>query len=234
MFHKSARYYDAIYSWKDYDEEVSRLHALIQERCPGAKTLLDVACGTGIHLELLKDDYELEGLDLDPEMIQIARDRLSEVQIHQGDMRSFELAKRFDVVLCLFSSIGYVPDPASLNEAIAQMARHLESGGLLIVEPWLSPDQWETNSLHAIFVDEPDIKIARISDSALEGRTSVLNFHHLVGTATDGVTYFEEEHRLTLFTHEECMEAFHRAGMDVDYDPDGLMGRGLYIAMKGS
>src|SRR3990170_3440462 len=111
MFRKTARFYDAIYSWKDYRTEVDRLDRLIRDRNLTARTLLDVACGTGKHLELLRDGYEVEGLDLDPEMLAIARERLPGVTLHEGDMTSFDLGKRFDVVACLFSSVAYSRTP---------------------------------------------------------------------------------------------------------------------------
>jgi ubiquinone/menaquinone biosynthesis C-methylase UbiE len=76
MFRKSQRFYDAIYAWKDYPAEVDRLLSIIRERVPEAGSLLDVACGTGKHLELLRDHYRVEGVDLDPEMIALARERL--------------------------------------------------------------------------------------------------------------------------------------------------------------
>jgi dTDP-3-amino-3,4,6-trideoxy-alpha-D-glucopyranose N,N-dimethyltransferase len=46
VYRQAARLYDAIYSFKDYPAESARLHELIQERRPGARTLLNVACGT--------------------------------------------------------------------------------------------------------------------------------------------------------------------------------------------
>ena len=55
-----------------------------------------------------------------------------------ADMTSFDLGRRFDVVTCLFSSIGYVGTAERLDQAIATMAAHLEPGGTLIVEPWLA------------------------------------------------------------------------------------------------
>ena len=56
MFTDSAHIYDAVYSFKDYGAESARIHTLIEERSPGASTLLDVACGTGKHLEQLRAD----------------------------------------------------------------------------------------------------------------------------------------------------------------------------------
>lgn len=67
MFSRSQRYY-VLYSWKDYPTEADKLHELIRSRNLEARTLLDVACGTGKHLEVLRDRYEVEGVDLDPEL----------------------------------------------------------------------------------------------------------------------------------------------------------------------
>lgn len=211
---------------------MKRLRELVEQRCPSARTVLDVACGTGVHLQGLKRYFEVEGLDLDAEMVAIARSRLPGVPVHQADMSSFELDRQFDSIVCLLSSIGYAPNVRALNRAIARMASHLRDGGVLILEPWFTPDQWEAGKLHAVFVDEPELKIARIDDNAREGRISVLNLHYLVATPTEGVTHFSEQHRLSLFTHEEYLEAFQKAQMDVEHDADGLMGRGLYIASR--
>ena len=58
MFSKSIAYYDQIYSAKDYRAETDLLVTLIQQhqRTEG-KRLLDVACGTGRHLEYLREYY---------------------------------------------------------------------------------------------------------------------------------------------------------------------------------
>src|SRR5258708_16300871 len=109
MFSKSQQYYDAIYSGKDYAQEavyVKRIIA-VHKRSQG-NALLDVACGTGGHVPYLRDDFAYEGLDLDPEMLALARARFPEVAFHQGDMVDFVLDRQFDVVTCLFSSIANV------------------------------------------------------------------------------------------------------------------------------
>jgi hypothetical protein len=55
--------------------------------------------------------------------------------------------------------------------------------------------------------------------------------HYLVGTA-DGVEQFEEHHELGLFTPEEMRSALEATGLTVEHDPDGLMGRGLWIGTR--
>lgn len=223
--------YDKIYSFKDYRTEAEAIHALIQRVSPGARSLLEVACGTGKHLEHLKAHYQAVGLDLDLGQLEEARQRNPEIPFHQGDMRSFNLGQTFDAVTCLFSSIGYAGSLAGLNQAIATMARHLNPGGVLLLEPWFSPGVWQNNRPHALFIDEPDLKVARMNVSRQEGRESVLEFHYLIATP-QGIESFTEKLRLFLFTPEEYLEAFKKAGLEVEHDPQGLIGRGLYIGKK--
>ena len=234
MFTESATLYDAIYAamGKDYLSEAQRLHELIQQhkRCSGDR-LLDVACGTGGHLTFLQQWYEVEGLDLDAGMLVIARERYPDVVLHQADMVDFELDRQFDAIVCLFSSIGYVKTLERLHQTLQTMTRHLHPGGVVIIEPWLTPDVYGAGTVHAQFVDQLDLKIARMNISEVDGTVSVIDFHYLVATA-EGIEHFTECHELGLFSHDEYLGAFVASGLEVVYDPQGLMGRGLYIGLR--
>jgi hypothetical protein len=147
-------------------------------------------------------------------------------------MVDFDLGQAFDAITCLFSSISYVGSVERLNRTLATFARHLAPGGVVLVEPWFYPQQFNAApAIRALFVDEPDLKIARMYNGRVEARTSHLDFHYLVGTPA-GITSFEERHSLMLFTHEEYLAAFALAGLTVEYDEKGLIGRGLYIGTK--
>ena len=233
MFSRTARIYDAVYSWKDYPREAELVHELVQARKPGAETLLDVACGTGAHLAELRRWYRCEGLDLEDQLLAVARERLPDVPLHQGDMRDFDLGQRFDAVTCLFSSIGYMLTVEGVSAAIAAMARHLEPGGVLVVEPWLTPEAVRVPHVGAVFVDEPELKIARMNNIEVDGRISSFVFQYLVGTPA-GIERFTERHELGLFTREEQLAAFRAAGLAVEHDEEGLMGRGLYVGVAPS
>jgi dTDP-3-amino-3,4,6-trideoxy-alpha-D-glucopyranose N,N-dimethyltransferase len=234
MFRKSQRFYDAVYAWKDYRSEVDRLDRVIRERNPSASTLLDVACGTGKHLELLRHRFRVEGLDLDPEMLAIARRRLGpDVPLHSGDLVGFDLGREFDVVTCLFSSIAYARTADRLGAAIGSMARHVAPNGLLIVEPFFSPDQWEPGHLDSTVVDEPDLKVVRMVLSGPAESPMTMSFNYLVGTP-EGIDHFTEEHEVGLFTDQEHRDAFRAAGLEAEHDAEGLMGRGLFIGVRRS
>ncbi|MCB0628213.1 MAG: class I SAM-dependent methyltransferase [Lewinella sp.] len=228
---KSAAFYNAIYGFKDYEGASARLHTLIQENKPGAGTLLDVGCGTGLHLKYLRKQYEVAGLDISPELLAVARESCPDIPFHEADMTDFELNRTFDVVICLFSAIAYVKTLANLERAMTQMARHLQPGGLLIVEPWVSPEKYWRNHIVANFVDQPDLKISWMYNHDIEDSVSVFNINYLVGTP-QGVEYFTERHEMGLFTHEQYLAAFGQAGLHVEYDEKGLFGRGMYLGVK--
>ena len=231
MFSRSARLYDTIYSFKDYAAEADLLTRYIRGSAPDARTLLDVACGTGLHIEQLRRNFLVEGLDIDPDLLAIARERNPDVAFHQADMRDFDLGKKFDAVTCLFSSIGYMHELDDLSRAIATMADHLDPGGVLVVEGWLTPDVFDAHHVNAVFVDEIDLKIARVNNAEVDGRLSKFTFHYVVGTP-DEVMTFTEDHALALYTRQEYEDAFEAAGLEVNYEADGLMGRGNYIGVK--
>ena len=134
--------YDALYAYKDYEGEAARIVEIVDARFAGAASLLDVACGTGKHLEILRGTYRVEGADIDRGLLEIARDRVPDVPLHLADMRDLGLQGRFDVITCLFSAIGHLKDTDELDAAIASMAAHLTPRGILLVEPWIEPDRW--------------------------------------------------------------------------------------------
>ena len=211
MYTRSAELYDAIYGDKDYAGEARQVHEVIQRLGrSGGRALLDVACGTGVHLSHFRAWYDVAGVELNDGMLAIARRRLPGVPLHQGDMAEFRLARRFDAITCLFSAIGYVRTVERLRRAVANLARHLAPGGVLVVEPWLFPDVYKPGHIHGQFVDRPALKVARVGRSGLEGNLSVLDLHYLVATPS-GVDRFTERHEIGLFAPEEYEAAFNRA-----------------------
>jgi ubiquinone/menaquinone biosynthesis C-methylase UbiE len=234
MYKDSAELYDIVYQamGKDYPAEAQRVHELIEKyKKTKGKDLLDVACGTGLHTGLLAKYYQVEGLDLSIEMLAVARGKYPQLTFHAGDMRTFDLGRQFDAVTCLFSSIGYMHTAADLEQALCRMAGHLKPGGVLLVEPWFAPEEWHPGKVYATFVDQPDLKIARMSHSGWKGKLSAFTFHFMVGSSS-GVRTFAEEHVMALFTRAEYLEAFAKTGLETVHDPEGIYGRGLYIGVK--
>jgi SAM-dependent methyltransferase len=230
-YRESARVYDALCRAKDYRAASRRLLALIRRVVPDARDLLDVGCGTGRHLEHLRARLRVEGLDASQQMLAVARRRLPGVPLHSGTLVRFDLGRRFDVVTCLFGSIGYSKTPLSLQRAVTCMARHVRPGGLLIVEPWIFPERFVAGRLVFDRVDDPDLKVARMYVTTRRGAVSVFDSHYVVATAA-GVAHFTERQALGLFTDRQYRTAFEHAGMTVLATTPDLFGYGLYVCQR--
>lgn len=229
----TAETYDAIYeAMKDYAREAARLHMLIERyQQSGGTMLLDMACGTGLHDQHLQQWYQVEGADLSEAQLVVARKRLPAMTFHLADMTSFDLGKQYDIVTCLFSSIGHVTTLERMYRAISEMAKHLRPGGVLVVEPWIHPDDFVPGRRGTDFVELPDLIVARISSTEREGHICKLLMHHFVDRAGE-VTHFVERHDAAMYTIDEYMDAFRAAGLKVWHDSEGLMGRGVFVGCK--
>jgi SAM-dependent methyltransferase len=188
--------YDLVYTLgrgKDYPAEARKVHEIIEAHLRSTgRTLLDVACGTGLHDEHLTKWYDVTGVDLSPKMLAIARRRLPQVTFHEGSMVDFDLGEQFDAVTCLFSAIGHVLTLREMRQAVATMVMSERTGE----------------------------------------RISRLRMHHLVGRRGKGVEHFVEDADVAMYTVDEYLDAFRAAGLDVTHDPEGLIGRGLFIGTK--
>lgn len=234
MTSNAARYYDDIYAanGKDYRAEVDIVREFIQRHKKSAgNALLDVGCGTGVHANFLSEHYQVEGLDIDRGMLAVARRNFPQIRFHWGDMVNFQLKRRFDAIICLFSAIGYVKTKTRLQNAIKTMSRHLLPGGVLLVEPWFAPEEWHPGRVYLTQVDKDGEKIVRMSHSSQRGKVSIVEFQYLFGTSK-GIKREVEILELGLFAKEEYLDAFYSAGLQVSHDAKGLDGRGLYIGQK--
>ena len=122
---------------EDYDDPGNIVIALEQPAvwarldgvAPGRA--LDAACGTGRHARRLADlGHEVTGVDLTPEMLERARERVPEARFAEGDLRALPAPDAaFDLVVCGLA-LAHVPD---LRPAVAELARVLRPGGRLVV-----------------------------------------------------------------------------------------------------
>ncbi|GAB3078324.1 methyltransferase domain-containing protein [Nocardioides zeae] len=231
MFSESADLYDLVYegAGKDYEAEFAHLLGLLRDRLPGARTLLDVACGTGKHLALLADELSCTGVDLDPGLLAVATGRCPRAELVVGDMRTFDLGRTFDIVTCLFGSVGYMLTLDDLGRAIATMARHVRPGGLLVVETCNAPTEWSTDLVGTVVVERPGFSAVRMGSSTRHGRVAEVELQYLIGSAASGIEHVVEHHALGLFTEEEYAEAFRTAGLAVERAPSGPFPRRILV-----
>ena len=234
MYKELAEYYDLIYHWKDYKTEADKIKEIIEkyERSDG-NNLLDVGCGTGMHVKYFKDDFTCMGIDINNEMVEVARNNVQDVVFEQGDMIDFNLNKEFDVILCLFSSIGYVKTYSNLEKTFLNFGNHLKKGGVLIVEPWFTKSAFWVGVPGMTTYDGEDVKIARLNTTKVDGDLSIMEMHYLIAKRDSDIKYFVDVHELGLFDTDKTLELMAKANLISEYLIDGLMkDRGLLIGVK--
>ena len=139
---RHAELYDLFYAEKPYAEETSFVHQCIQKYRPTSRRVVELACGTGTHSLLLEEHgYQIIATDYSSDMLARAHDKAQQansgIEFRQQDMRTLDVPERpFDVVLCLFDSIGYVATNENIFRVLCSVHDHLAPGGLFLFEFW--------------------------------------------------------------------------------------------------
>ncbi|WP_314410111.1 class I SAM-dependent DNA methyltransferase [Streptomyces kroppenstedtii] len=229
MFTDIAPFYDLVKSHRNHDAEAASIRGLIQQHAPEAKTILEVACGTGTLLARLQE-YERTGVDVSEAMLGVARKKLgNEVVLVHGKMQDFQLPQPgADVLLLLDGAIGYAA-PAELEPTLSRFAGHLVSGGLLVVEPWFTPEEWQPQKVHVTHHANDVVTVVRVAYGYPDGR---IDFHTTIGTSS-GLHSFDERYDFTLHPEDVMTAAFTKAGfIEARKEAAPEFGRGLWVARK--
>lgn len=138
--------------------------------------IIDIACGTGnLIAELHKRDYHVIGVDISPEMIEVARKNNPNIRFHVEDMTCMNLGIEADLVTCAFDSINYLLDNKQLNEAFKTVYKHLKHGGFFFFDV-NTPFHYEKKHFGMIARDIDGIKFKQKLKYDKENRTAKITF----------------------------------------------------------
>jgi len=133
LYKELAWIYDEMYAHIFPYEEIFGFVSRFLEKY-GCRKILEVACGTGRLMDMLeKSGYELTGLDLSEEMLEIARKR-TEGKLLRQDMRNIKVDEFFDALICLGRSFTYMITDNDVERALKSFNSALKSGGVLIFD----------------------------------------------------------------------------------------------------
>jgi SAM-dependent methyltransferase len=162
VFRLYSRYYDLLYGDKDYLSEAKYIDNFIRHYHSGARTVLDLGCGTGRHAgELVKRGYQVHGVDFSEEMLEKAKlvDGGGNLSFSQGDIRKIRLEKKFDVVTALFHVISYQTTNKDILSTFTTANEHLKDGGIFIFDCWYGP---------AVLTERPEVRVKRLKNEQTE------------------------------------------------------------------
>jgi ubiquinone/menaquinone biosynthesis C-methylase UbiE len=235
-FGSYAKYYDQIYlKTKDYEKEAEIVRNVIGElQKKKSKTLLDVGCGTGEHLKHLSNDFQCTGIDINRNMIKTAKNKVPNAKFEVADMINFRLKERFDIITCLFSSIGYVQDFNRLVKALENFRKHLDEKGLVIVEPWIFKKDFKEGYIVINTYEDENAKLARMATSQILKSKWLIFMHYLIGEKGK-IRHYMELHKMLAADYEDYIKAFRLSGFkNVKFLKENLWNgcRGLFIATR--
>jgi SAM-dependent methyltransferase len=161
---------------------------------------------------------EVVGVDLSESMLDVARARLGGTgraarrrparPRPRPDLRGRHLAVQLHRVR---------QDLDELDATIAALARHVAPGGVLVVEPWIDPADWEDGRTQVVDVEEEGRRAVRVITSRREGDVSLLEVA-VVSAAAGRLTVEREEHRMLLVPRERLLDSVRAAGLEPTWD----------------
>jgi SAM-dependent methyltransferase len=135
LFHEFAHRYDLHTPPGHYKHDYAFAIGEALRLAPTSCRLLDIGCGTGVFLEAaIAAGIDGHGLDAAPEMIEVARRRLSHNRLRVQRMQDVEDENAFDVICALSWSIHYCETTADLDSVAQRCRRALRTGGLILLQ----------------------------------------------------------------------------------------------------
>lgn len=231
MFEKSHEIYQLLKSGKDYKKEADQITEILESKQHLTnRALLQLACGPGSHDTFLKSKYLITGIDLNPHFITTAKLTNPECTYYVQDMRQIALPNKFDIVLCLYGAIAYLKTLPNVDKTLKSLFKMLNPNGILIVEPWYTPQEWATsNKIHTKQVKSNETTVFRMGHGKENGD---IHFEYLVGKPS-GISYFTEDYEFGLFDTGDLTNMMKDAGFSkIQHVRNVLQKRGLIMAEK--
>jgi SAM-dependent methyltransferase len=251
LLYREPRLYDLVFP--DADQSMATMvRAAIDRWLPALpRSILDLGCGTGRHLELLARIIpECHGVDLLESVIVYAQSARRGITFDVGDMRTVRLGRVFDLVTCLGNALSYALSDDDLKDTMSTFAAHAHPGTLLVADPLNARAYLEGNGFREQVeghVDTPGFKATSVSLHQLDRHARVLKRTRTWRIAGQEDVEDYAEYRLLL--PEEIQQLLEAAGFELlgMYDnralqptdltgnvtagPDvaGMRGRKLYV-----
>ncbi|MBF0570630.1 MAG: class I SAM-dependent methyltransferase [Candidatus Omnitrophica bacterium] len=246
VFNAYASYYDLLYKDKDYAAEGRYIDGVIRKYKPGAKTVLNIGCGTGKHDSFLeKLNYQISGVDCSDTMLIEARKRaiLGKLEFFKGDARDFDLGKKFDVVISLFHVMSYQVTDNDILAVFRTAEKHLEQGGVFIFDFWHGAGVLnDPPVLRVKRLEDEMVRVVRIAEPVMHKDRNVVDVNYqifVLAKQSGGYSELQETHSMRYFFLPEIKDFLAKTGFLLtdayswmSNKPLGLQWYGLVIANK--
>jgi SAM-dependent methyltransferase len=240
LFNIYSRYYDLLYKDKDYAAEASYINDLIRKYRPGARSILDLGCGTGKHDACFSEmGYSVCGVDLSDTMLLEAHKRSvpGKLEFHKRDVRAADLGRQFDVVISLFHVMSYQATDDDVTCAFRTAARHLVPGGIFIFDFWNGPGVLNDPPVVRIKrLENEMVRVVRIAEPEMREAGNVVDVRYQImalDKRTGVWSEFREIHPMRYFFLKELEKFLLGTGFSIKSDHEWMTGKCLATAWNG-
>lgn len=223
-FQASSKYYDLIYSDKNYKAECDFLEEIFRRYSESEpKSILDVGCGTGGHaLPLAKRGYSVTGIDFSSSMIEAAKRKANrtglDVQFHLADIRDFQLRKRFDAGIAMFAVVNYLLENKDIISALTCISKHLKKKSLFVFDFWYGPAVISVRpSVRVKVLKHNNLKLLRVAKPSLDSYRHIcaVDYHFLITQGNRLVDEFDEKHTVRFLFPQEIRHYLEECGFNL-------------------
>ncbi|MBC7233945.1 MAG: class I SAM-dependent methyltransferase [Chloroflexi bacterium] len=221
------------------------LEELLQRHPAPARSLLDLACGTGtVAVAFAQQGWEVYGVDASAGMLEQARHKAAQwgqaVAFSQQDMRQFVLPHPVGLVTCLYDSLNYMLTLDDLQLVFQCVAAALLPNGVFIADMNTQETLEHVWGNNTFFVEGRNLAVVMVSSYEPATRLSAVNIVGFVRREDGLYERFEEQHLETAYEKEQVEAALEAAGLRVEaaYEcfgfepPDEETRRILWVARK--
>ena len=214
-------------------EKESAFVARTLELKPGA-SVLDLCCGQGRHsIQLAKRGLHVTALDLNAEYLDLASKAAGAAKVKietvAGDMREIPFENKFDAIVNMYSSFGYLESEAEDLKVLESAVKALKPGGRLLLDmlnrEWAIDNyiqnDWHTGADGTLYVERRDLDLA----------TSRMHVHFIVVDPKGGRRE-SIGHIIRLYTLTEMTRLLERVGMRVTAVFGGFEGEDYGIGTR--
>ncbi len=216
MYNSFAEIYDKLQDI-DYSSFVKYYQDIFLRFGLEPSLVLDLACGTGnITIPMSKCGYEMIGVDLSPEMLDIAssksREAGEDILFLNQDMTEFELYGTVDAAICTLDGVNYLTEEADLDKLFALIHNYLNPSGLFIFD--INSEYKLKNILggNTFVYDEEDVFC--VWDCSFDEKEQICSFFLNFFTETENGLYlrneeYQEERAYSVSKIIDCAEKNH-------------------------
>ena len=217
--------YDLLNEGKPYQDEVDFVLKLYKSHNPVGelpKSVLDLGCGSGMHLSMFPSDTKKTGVDISESMLDVAKKRETPNATYlKTKIGDFQTESKFDLVYSLFHVMSYQTTEMDLDQSLATICNSLSDNGLAVFDFWHRAAWDQDPPVTRMTVKKNSlVEVKRVSSPTVDRASGLVTidmdiFVHQANMDKNAYEYFSEHHEMRAYTLQELAYAARLKGLEI-------------------